>query len=310
MLDWMAQGRVGIANRMSDGGIQILVHIPKTAGSTLVQVMQRQFRPDEVLSYEDWMWAVNIAGFPERAAAGLPGIRCVMGHLPYGVHAAVDRPVEYLTMLRDPVEWTLSMYSFIKERIERLPDDGSYPQRVAFADVLRMSLDEFIDFLARTSMANLQTRYLSGHLDLRNLLPPFEPLPPQALAQAEKALFNAHTTFGLTEQFDLSLLLFQRRLGWRNIHYRRVNVTERRLTRAQVPEATLARIRDMQQVDVQLYATAQKRFVRVLDQTGLDRPNVLKRFRTVNAGYGLLHSGVERMRRLGRKTLRATGLKR
>ncbi len=295
--------------RMGEESIQILAHIPKTAGSTLVQVMQRQFRTDEVISYEDRMWAANMVDFPDRAATGLPGIRCVMGHLPFGVHAAIGRPVEYLTMLRDPVEWTLSFYSFIKERIARLPDDGSYPQRAAFVEVLGMSLDEFIDFLDRTAMANLQTRFLSGHLDVRKPLPPYKPLPPQALAQAETALFDVHTTFGLTEQFDLSLLLFQRRMGWRDIHYRRVNVTERRLTRTQVTEATLTRIRDLQQMDLQLYATAQQGFVRALKQEGLDRSALLKRFQIINVGYGLLHSGVERARRLGKATLRAVGLK-
>lgn len=295
---------------MGEGSIQLLAHIPKTAGSTLVQVMQRQFRPDEVLSYEDRMWAADLLGFPDRAAAGLEGIRCVMGHLPFGVHAVIGRPVEYLTMLRDPVEWTLSFYSFIKEQMARLPDDGRRPQRVAFGEVPRMSLDEFVDFLDRTATANMQTRFLSGHLDVRKPLPPYEPLPPEALAQAEKALFDVHTTFGLTEQFDLSLLLFQRRLGWRNIYYRRVNVTERRLSRAQVPEATLARILDLQQVDLRLYATAQQGFARALRQAGLDSPAVLKRFQAVNAGYGLLHSGLGRVRRLGGNVLRSVGLRR
>lgn len=294
---------------MGEGSIQILAHIPKTAGSTLVQVMQRQFRADEVLAYEGLMCALNIVDFPDRAAAGLTGIRCVMGHLPFGVHAAIGRPVEYLTMLRDPVEWTLSFYSFIKEQMALLPDDGIRPQRVVFSEVQRMSLDEFIDFLDRIAMANLQTRFLSGHLDVRKPLPPYEPLPPEALTQAEMALFDGHMTFGLTEQFDLSLLLFKRRLGWRNIYYQRVNVTGRRLARTQVPEATLARILDLQQLDARLYATAQQGFVRALRQEGLDGPAILKRFQTANTGYGLLRNGVKRVRRLGGKTLRAIGLR-
>lgn len=276
--------------------IQIFAHVPKTAGSTLVQVMQRQFRPGEVLSYEDRSWAAAIPGFPERAAGGLPGIRCVMGHLPIGVHTLIGRPARYVTMLREPVEWTLSMYSFIRERLVRLPDDGTYPQRAAFVDVLRMSLDEFAQHLADTSMANLQTRYLSGRADLRRPLPPYEPLPPTALKEAEDALFAAHTTFGLVEEFDLSLLHMQRRLGWGSVHYRRANVTEHRVAQADVPRATLERIAEVQHLDTRLYATARVAFHEALASEGLDRPHVLQQFRAVNAGYTLLRRGLDRIR--------------
>jgi hypothetical protein len=296
-------------NSMETGNIQILAHIPKTAGSTLVQVMQRQFRPEKVLSYEDRMWAADLAGFPERAKTGLPGIRCVMGHLPFGVDAMIGRPVEYVTMLRDPVEWTLSFYSFIKERIVRLPDDGRYPQRAAFAEVVRMSLDEFLDYLERTGMANMQTRFLSGNFDVRKPLPPYNALPLHAPAQAEENLFDSRTTFGLTEQFDLSLLLFQRRLGWRNIHYTRVNVTGSRLKHSQIDKETAARICDLQHLDIRLYATAKDEFSRYLIQAGLNRTAILRRFRAVNTGYGLLLGGIHRVRGLTGNTLRAVGLK-
>src|SRR3990170_4895007 len=92
-----------------DSSIQVFAHIPKTAGSTMAQVMQRQFRQDETLSYEDsFVYGTNIRDLPDHVAAGLKGIRCVMGHTPFGMHEALDREVKYVTLLRDPVEWTLS----------------------------------------------------------------------------------------------------------------------------------------------------------------------------------------------------------
>lgn len=292
---------------MHDSSIQVFSHIFKTAGSTLVQVMQRQFRPDEILSYEDEYWAVGIRDLPDRAATGLKGIRCVMGHIPFGLHEAVDREVKYVTMLRDPIELTLSWFSSLKERGGRRPDAARGPQRPVFADVPRMSLDEFVEFMERMGMANLQTRFVSGHLDLRNPMPPYERLPETALDLAKANLFATHTTFGLVEHFDLSLLLFKRRLGWRNIYYRSVRVTERRVTRTQVPARTLARIQELHGEDTRLYEMAMNAFWRALAQVGLDSPHVLYRFRAANRGYGLLRGGVGRLRRLAGRTLGAVG---
>jgi hypothetical protein len=295
---------------MRDSSIQIFAHIPKTAGSTLVQVMRRQFRPEEILSYEDRHWAVSVRGFPARAAAGLQGIRCVMGHIPFGVHGAPNGDVKYLTMLRDPVEWTLSMFSYIKERHGRLPDDPRYPQRAAFADVPRMSLEGFVEFLQGRGMANFQTRYVSGYLDLQNPLPPHENMPPNALELAKANLLAPQTTFGIVEHFDLSLLLFKKRLGWKNVYYQNVNVTEHKVARTQVPAPTLARIQELHKEDGQLYEMAMNEFRKLLAQAGLDEPLVLYQFRAANAGYGLLMGGAGRLRRLVGRMLDVLGLRR
>lgn len=300
-----------------DSSIQVFVHIPKTAGSTLTQVIERQFRQDEILSYEDCHWAINIRDLPDRAAAGLKGIRCVMGHTPFGMHEAVDREVKYVTMLRDPVEFTLSYFSYARERISHvkeqrgnLPNDPRMPQLAFFADVPRMSLDDWVKFMDDTGMANLQTRYVSGHLDLRNPLPPFDRLPETAIDLARTNLFSARTTFGIVEHFDLSLLLFKKRLGWRNIYYRRENVTRVRLARPQVPARSLERIHELHAVDLQLYKVAMDGFWRALEQYGLDRAYVLYRFRTANRVHGLLRDGMGLARRLGRGAVHAVGLPR
>lgn len=269
--------------------------------------MRRQFKADEVLSYEDGFWAASIGNLADRAADGLKGVRCVMGHIPFGIHEILGVEVEYVTMLRDPVDWTLSMFSFIRERHGRQPDDARRPQRAVFADVPRMSLDEFVEFMERMGMANLQTRFVAGYLDLRNPLPPYERLPQDAMERARANLLAPRTTFGLIEHFDLSLLLFKKRLGWGNIYYRRANVTERSVRRAQVPAGTLARIRELHAEDARLYETAAAAFRETLARTGLDNPDALRRFRRANAGYGLLTGGVGRLRRLARRALGAAG---
>jgi hypothetical protein len=283
---------------IDDSSIQVLVHIPKTAGSTVVGVMGRQFAPDEILSYENGLWAYNLRELPARAAAGLPGIRCLMGHIPYGLHELLGRRVEYVTMLRDPVEWTLSLYSFIRERIGKQPPDPRRLQEVAFAEVPKMTLEEFLDFLECTHTSNLQTRFLSANFDLQHPLPPYPMLPPAALNHARANLFAPRTTFGLVEHFDLSLLLFKKRLGWRHIYYRPANVTKSRIARSQLDSKTINRIRSLNSKDVQLYDAALKRFLTTIRASNLDSPQLLRRFRLTNSAYRFYRVGKHRLRRL------------
>lgn len=289
---------------MNGPDLQILAHLPKTGGQTLVRVMQRQFRPQEVLSYEDHLWVEGIASFAARAAAGLDGIRCVVGHLPFGVRAVADRRVRYVTMLRDPLEWTLSLYSYIRGRVDRLPadpgelrpDDPRLPQRAAFAAVRGMSLEQFVDFMESSRMGNFQTRFVSGTMDVGQPLPPYAPLPATALAAAKSNLESPDNVFGLVERFDLSLLMFRRRLGWRNVFYRRVNVTADRTRLSQVREETVEHIRRLHALDLELYAWAERSFNEAIAANGLDRSEQLRQFQLANAAYGLAVRGVGRIR--------------
>lgn len=289
---------------MNGPDLQILAHLPKTGGQTLVRVMQRQFGPQQVLSYEDHLWVEGIASFEDRAAAGLDGIRCVVGHLPFGVCAVAGRRVRYVTMLRDPVEWTLSLYSYIRGRVDRLPadlgelrpGDPRLPQRAAFAAVRGMSLEQFVEFMESGRMGNFQTRFVSGTMDARQPLPPYAPLPATALAAAQSNLESPDNVFGLVEHFDLSLLLFRRRLGWRNVFYRRVNVTAGRTQRSQVQAQTLERIRQLHALDMELYAWAERAFNEAIAANGLGRSDRLRQFQLANAAYGLAARGVGRIR--------------
>jgi hypothetical protein len=281
---------------MTGTDLQILAHIPKTAGSTLVRVMQRQFRPQQVLSYENQLWAASIPEFRARVAAGIDNIRCIMGHIPFGALPPCARPVRYVTMLRDPVEWTLSVYSFIRARIDRVPNDPRYPQRAVFEPVRDMSLEQFIEFMRNNRMGDFQTRFLSGGLAREDLLPPYSPLADDAIEAARAILQAPETTFGLVEQFDRSLLLFQRRLGWRRVYYRRANVTEGRTRRVDVPAATIERIRALHARDLELYEWARQAFDLSIARLGLDRRSVAWRFQAAQAAYGVAAGGVARLR--------------
>lgn len=67
-------------------------------------------------------------------------------------------------------------------------------------------------------MANMQTRAISGQIEVLNFLPPYEKMTDDALDCAKRNLRINFKCAGVIERFDESLLIMKRKLGWRKIY--------------------------------------------------------------------------------------------
>lgn len=63
---------------------------------------------------------------------------------------------------------------------------------------------------------------------------------------------------GVTEQFDLTLLLLKQTFGWRHIDYVRANIGVNRPPSATLGEDTIAAVRRHNQLDIRLYEEARR----------------------------------------------------
>jgi hypothetical protein len=103
--------------------LYIVMHIPKTAGTTLETNFQRNFRGSAWLPLKRGSLGVvkgeQVNELITRyiAQRATKQTRCVFGHgVYYGIHKSLGLDVEprYITFLRDPVERCISMYSWYK----------------------------------------------------------------------------------------------------------------------------------------------------------------------------------------------------
>src|SRR5207249_2987233 len=138
---------------------------------------------------------------PESVAVfrGLPveqrgTIKLLTGHMPFGLHAFLPGPSEYVTFLRAPVERVLSHYSFVL----RQPTHYLY-EKVACQ---KMPLRDYALGGVAAELDNGQTRYLAGALDL-----PVGQCTRKHLEEAKRNLDTYCAVVGLVERFDESLLL-------------------------------------------------------------------------------------------------------
>jgi len=234
----------------------VLVHIPKTAGTTVGTLLAHH--------YGDRFQRVDMSGVHARETAdGLEvarhradgtaerierfalrdGVEAVSGHVPAGLLGLLPPAERYVTVLRDPVERTLSQYYHLVNRRaawrhEWLP--APTPElRLADAIGERSYIPD-----------NLQTRMLCG------LASAEEPLPGDALERASRTLAETFTHVGTTERLDELVALLDLDLGWPAAVPEPARVNASRPRGADVPAEAVRTVEHANELDRELYAEA------------------------------------------------------
>ncbi len=223
------------------------MHLPKTGGMTLRDIVARQYKPHERLEFKTGHLK-QYRAFLERPQAERDAYRLLYGHMCFGYHQGVSGESVYITMLRDPMDRVISQYyaGMLKRETGR-----SGPP---------ISVEEW---LTTTLRGNAMTRMLVGFrpdAPKPSMYNTGHPLPDDAAEIAIRNLSAHFAVVGLTEAFDTSLLLLRRAFGWRRIAYVRKNVGQRRRKLEAVSPDTRAMIEQHSSMDFQVYVAAKALF--------------------------------------------------
>jgi hypothetical protein len=248
------------------------LHIPKTAGSTLVEVIKRQYRSNEIYELNNSSFGEELAGLPESRREE---IRAIWGHFYFGVHTYIERPSTYVTMLRDPVERVISHYYYVRR------DPSHYLYEVAH----NLTLEEFVASCGLAEPNNDQTRLLAGltssHREGYST--------PEMLPAAKSNLQNHFAVVGLTEEFDKSVIAMSQTLGWRSPYYRKQNVSRQRPKKKELPTETIKTIASYNELDADLYEFSKKLLDEQVRSLGAAFEKELTTFKLRNRFYRYLH---------------------
>lgn len=225
----------------------LFLHVPKAAGTTLSQVVERH-----VPARAQYRLGANaqaaIEAFNHLSPSEKSRFRLLSGHFPFGVHEQIPGPCAYFTMLREPVDRVASFYHFILR-------DPLHPLHQAMTPAQKASLEVYARTARDTVMDNGQTRQLAG--DWGHV--PFGECSEAMLEQA-KANLDQMRVVGLTERFDASLMLLGHTFGWHHLGYRRANTTQGRPPKSALDDATREALIARNTYDLALYAYAEKKF--------------------------------------------------
>lgn len=218
--------------------MDVFVHIPKTAGSTLRAIISREYGFRRVLYHQ------LQPGEKENPAllkllTSLGGTRLITGHHPYGIHAALKRRCRYFSMVRDPIRRAISDYYHA----------FGYPRHRWRDQILsgKLPIEQYLT----------DDRYTPGHWQAA-MLTAGRWRSPNSLA--ELAIENVRTGFhavGTSERFIESVLFIARALGWRPPLFALKNVTRLdqplRTEREALEAEACARFKEHFEVDYRVY---------------------------------------------------------
>ena len=220
------------------GPVLVFTHIPKAAGSTMVAIIRSEFGERQILN----RGRMKVGDWRLQLGKLRPGIRAIVGHARYGVHREVPGPCRYFTILRDPVERAISLYSYIR----------GTPAHPRYAEVMSGKLG--VADHARQKR-DIQTKYIAG-----STAAGADVIDDGELDRARHHLESEYEAFGLAEEFAKSVLLFTQAFGWKLRGYRSRNVTADRIAQASLAPDVLDGIRAANRLDLQLYEFARQLF--------------------------------------------------
>lgn len=226
----------------------IFLHIPKTAGSTLLHILHRAYKPENSLFIDDISQLDPIETLNSMNTARKKQIALLAGHLEFGIHQKLPNPATYFTILRHPVDRIISDYYFLQQT----PHHPYYNYVVAH----QISLQEYVQI--PLVLDNSQTRMLAGTWQQSS-----QPCTRYTLQKAKENLQTHFSVVGLTERFDESLVLLKKRFGWKNILYHSpLNKSKNRPRLKDIPDKTIEAILAANKYDLDLYLYAHTLFAR------------------------------------------------
>ena len=246
--------------------VYINLHIPKNAGQTFSQILERLFGEQFVHVAEAWPGYILPVDEKAQIFQEHPEARCISGHA--FRYPAPDRPgveFRYLTFFRHPVERLISLYAYEQQVTASDPSHSSHGP-----------IEEWIE--ARLAEDNALTNFQTFHpLGVRS---PAELDFERACQMVDELFF-----VGIVERFDQALNVLARRMR-RPIYdfsYRTANVTRSR-ERFPISVRVRQRLLELNQLDLQLYDYARQRLDRDLTEIPPRRLAAqMRQFHAVNA---------------------------
>ncbi|HYI22381.1 MAG TPA: hypothetical protein VEX62_07065 [Candidatus Limnocylindrales bacterium] len=228
-----------------DGTALLFLHIPKTAGTSLVRELDLHFRADARLHlYDPSPDSIHPDDFPGLPYESRARLRFVAGHFEYGIHELIPRPARYITILRDPVDRIRSLYDHFRSNDE--PGEADWHRWIKAHNA---DLQRFVNDQPTVQTDNYMVRLVSG------LHPPLGACTPEMLAIA-KAHLDTFSVVLIQEDMRPGLARLSELLEVTIDSLRELNVN--RLRTESVPDTTRETIARRNSLDVELYAHARE----------------------------------------------------
>jgi hypothetical protein len=238
------------------------LHVPKTAGTTLVDILVKHFPKDRIVSYgldETGPFSVNKNEVDVREH--FKKALFIRAHEGYDFIQYLYHPV-VITFLRHPYKRTISAYLHMQRHN---PDRILVQAKQARPERGETEPVGFLEYLKLSHSMNRMVAMIGGFTRKEMLR-----LDGQMMLEVAKSHLDSIPFFGLTERFDESLDLMNYIFNWKPVDYQKLNTSPEGQKLEITPETQQA-LEECNILDMQLYEFAQTLFARRLEQVRLEQ---------------------------------------
>ena len=247
----------------------IHLHIPKTGGTTLRDIIQRQYRSEKILMIPKLEESENI--LKEVSTSQINQLKLIQGHLKYGLHNHFHRRAKYFAIIRDPINRVLSTYYYVLSQ-------KNNPQNLSTSNN-QMTIYDFVQSGVNPFLINGQTQLISGKTgDIDNPIIESEEL----FSLAKENIENDFLFLGITEMFDETILILKNMLGWHMPYYSIANRTKKKPNYDAVNPTIISFIKEHNQLDIKLYNITKTSLLNRIAEENDIFQNRINKFKKIN----------------------------
>jgi len=247
----------------------IHLHIPKTGGTTLRDIIQRQYRSEKILMIPKLEESENI--LKEVSTSQINQLKLIQGHLKYGIHNHFHRRAKYFAIIRDPINRVLSTYYYVLSQ-------KNNPQNLSTSNN-QMTIYDFVQSGVNPFLINGQTKLISGKTgNIDNPIIESEEL----FSLAKENIENDFLFLGITEMFDETILILKNMLGWHMPYYSIANRTKKKPNYDAVNPTIISFIKEHNQLDIKLYNITKTSLLNRIAEENDIFQNRINKFKKIN----------------------------
>ena len=247
----------------------IHLHIPKTGGTTLRDIIQRQYRSEKILMIPKLEESENI--LKEVSNSQINQLKLIQGHLKYGIHNHFYRRAKYFAIIRDPINRVLSTYYYVLSQ-------KNNPQNLSTSNN-QMTIYDFVQSGVNPFLINGQTQLISGKTgNIDNPIIESEEL----FSLAKENIENDFLFLGITEMFDETILILKNMLGWHMPYYSIANRTKKKPNYDAVNPTIISFIKEHNQLDIKLYNITKTSLLNRIAEENDIFQNKINKFKKIN----------------------------
>ena len=252
------------------------LHIQKTGGSSLLTCLVLMY-PRDIFIFTNAP-KQDRRRYEELSDLDRNKLEIIAGHAPLTTGIQEVDSVPTLTLLRHPIHRVKSFCQHVSE------GKGGYLRN--FFSPETFNLDDFLDRSnewpeLHWQLSNLQTRVLLGYENYA--LPDRD--SEAFLKDAFDVLQRKDFCFGITEKFDLSLILFRHIFKWHKWPICKIRNVKNQERLLEFSDAQLERIRQLNLIDMELYSLAYKIFNARIAKLPFDAHRAANRLKAIRRVY-------------------------